>query len=171
MTTGYSSRGPAQRPTREAERELASGEHDEVGRYRDRVGEDVPDRRGVLDVLAQLLELLRGRVRRPDPALRPDGGEAGARPRETDEAVEVDVALDRVAELADVDAASGRVVDEPNRVAERERLGPIWLGKHRVFERSLGAGNPKLAICTFDRDSDIYGIRAVESCRARHNSS
>src|SRR3990170_529700 len=101
---------------------VPSVEHDEVGRDRDRVRQAVPDGRGVLDVLAELLQLRRRRVRRLHPALRPDRGETRPGPLEPDEGPQVDVALDFVAKLADLDPAGRRVVGVPNAIAERQRL-------------------------------------------------
>src|SRR6266508_1375561 len=92
-------------------------EHDEIRAHRDRAREDVADRRGVLYVLAQLLELLGRGVRRPDPAPRPDRAEPCAWAAESEEAVEVEVALDLVAELLDLDAPGGCVVRVADGVA------------------------------------------------------
>jgi hypothetical protein len=101
---------------------MRSVEDYEVGRDRDRVRQTVADRRGVLDVLAELLELFLACVRALHPARGPNGGEPGARAFQSQEAVEIKVALDLVAQLADLDASSGGVVDIADRVAEAERL-------------------------------------------------
>jgi hypothetical protein len=51
------------RPSRRRRPDPASGEDDEVGRHGHLVGTDVADRQRVLDVLAELVELLLARVR------------------------------------------------------------------------------------------------------------
>lgn len=97
-------------------------EHDEVRADSDRVGQDVADGRRVLDVLTQLLELRGRRVRRADPALRADLGEPRPRPAQPQEPVEVEVALDLVAQFLDLDAPGRRVVRVAHGIAEGERL-------------------------------------------------
>lgn len=51
------------------------------------------------------------------------------------------------------------------------RLGHNALGhpvrEQQVFERSLGGRILQLDVRPFDRYPDIYGIRALQSCRAR----
>src|SRR5688572_18588869 len=105
---------------------------------RDGRSEDVADRRSVLDVLTQLLELLGGRVR-PHPTPGADLREPGTRSAEPQEPMEVDVALDLVAELLDLDATGGRVVHEADGVAEAQRL-KHQLDGVRTFVRAQEQG-------------------------------
>lgn len=100
----------------------ASVQHDQARLDRHGRGQDVANGRGVLDVLTQLLELLRCGVRRAHPALGANRREAGVRTAEPEEPMQVKVALDLVAELLDLDAPGGSVVGVADRIAERECL-------------------------------------------------
>jgi len=49
-------------------------------------------------------------------------------------------------------------------------LRPIRFVRQQVSSGSLGARILQLDVCPFDRYPDIYGIRASNTCRARHNN-
>src|SRR3990172_4230546 len=87
-----------------------------------RICEHVLDRRGVLDVGAQLLQLLLARSGRLDDRLRTDLLEARSDlAADPEEVPEIDVALDLVGHLLDLDPAGCGVRDVADGVAEAER--------------------------------------------------
>ena len=83
-----------------------------------RVGQDVPDRRRILNVLAEALQLLAGGVLRPHAAANPDRSEAGAPAAEAEEAVKVDITLDLVRDLLELDSLGRCVRHVSNCVAK-----------------------------------------------------
>src|SRR6266511_3955689 len=94
----------------------------ERGLHRDRVGDDVAHGRGVLHVLAELLELLGRRVARLRLPADPDGREPRPGPLgDAHEVAQVQVPLDLVRQLLELVAHGRRVVGEAHRVAEPQR--------------------------------------------------
>src|SRR5262245_12559109 len=99
-----------------------------LARHRDRrrdrnpVCERILDRRGVLNVRAELPQLLLTRSRRLDVRLRPNLGEPGAGAlSDPEEVSDVEVALDLEGHLLELDPARGGVRYVADRVAEPER--------------------------------------------------